>query len=120
MCSTFLDANSVLVRQLAVGISCVANLLYFFAECIPEGGVKEIMEKSLDVVVRKKFVKSFIKGVPMRRVSKIDHFPVDAINNNIVIISHVVPAYLDNPVIPTTKVVVHPVLPFILHENGAV
>jgi hypothetical protein len=104
----FLDSDLVPIRQLAIRITLVANLLHFFADFIPGGGIQEILEELLDVVVRKKLVQSVIMGVPVRFVSKFGQFFVDAFNNNIIIISHVALAHLDDPGIPAIEGVIHP------------
>ncbi len=46
--------------------------------------------------------------IPVRLVSKFDQFFVDAFNNDIVIISHVALARLDDPGIPSIKGLIHP------------
>ena len=79
MCPMFLDSYLVQISQLEIRVTLVANLLHFFADCIPGGSIQEILEELLDVVVRKKLVQSFIMGLPLRFFSDFDQFFVDAI-----------------------------------------
>jgi len=115
----FLDSDLVPIRQLVIRVTLVANLLQFFADCIPGGGIQEILKDLLDVVVRKKLVQSFIMGVPVRFVSKPNQFFVDAFNKDIVIIYHVVLTRLNDPGIPTIKGVIHPSFTRRWHEISA-
>ena len=60
------------------------------------------------MVVGKKLVKSFIKGVLVGFVSKFDQFIIDAFQNKIVIVSHVFLTQLNDPDISAINGVIHP------------